>query len=101
MSVKIDEQITPLVFSLDQNYPNPFNPITRIDYELPKAEFVSPKIYDIMGREVVSLIKYKKRRNFALWDATNNLEQSLSAGMSIYAIQAGEFIKTKKMILLK
>ena len=56
MSVKIDEQITPLVFSLDQNYPNPFNPITRIDYEFPKAEFVSLKIYNIMGREVVSFI---------------------------------------------
>ena len=56
MSVKIDEQITPLVFSLDQYSPNPFNPITRIDYELSKAEFVSLKIYDIMGREVVSLI---------------------------------------------
>ena len=56
MSVKIDEQITPLVFSLDQNYPNHFNPITRTYYELPKAIFVSLKIYDIMGREVVSLI---------------------------------------------
>ena len=103
VSVKIGDQITPLVFSLDQNYPNPFNPITRIDYELPKAEFVSLKIYDIMGREVVSLINkvQKKGRKFALWDATNNLGQSVSAGMYIYTIQAGEFIKTKKMILLK
>ena len=56
MSVKIVEKNTPLVLSLDQNYPNPFNPITRIDYELPKVEFVSLIIYDIMGREVVSLI---------------------------------------------
>jgi len=103
VSVKIGDQITPLVFSLDQNYPNPFNPITRIDYELPKAEFVSLKIYDIMGREVVSLINkvQKKGRKFALWDATNNLGQSVSAGMYIYTIQAGEFIKTKKLILLK
>ena len=78
MYIKIEEQITPLVFSLDQNYPNPFNPITRIDYVLPKAEFVSLKIYDIMGREVVSLInKVKKGRKFALWGATNNFGQSV------------------------
>ena len=49
VSVSIGEQITPLVFSLDQNYPNPFNPTTRIDYELPKTEFISLKIYDIMA----------------------------------------------------
>ena len=103
VSVSIGEQITPLVFSLDQNYPNPFNPITRIDYELPKTELVSLKIFDVMGREVVSLINevQKPGRRFVLWDATNNLGQSVSAGMYIYTIQAGEFRKTKKMVLLK
>ena len=103
VSVSIGEHITPLVFSLDQNYPNPFNPITRIDYELPKTELVSLKIFDVMGREVVSLINevQKPGRRFVLWDATNNLGQSVSAGMYIYTIQAGEFRKTKKMVLLK
>lgn len=62
MSVKIVEKNTPLVFSLDQNYPNPFNPITRIAYELPKVEFVSLIIYDIMGREVVSLINKVQKK---------------------------------------
>ena len=101
--VSIGEQITPLVFSLDQNYPNPFNPITRIDYELPERELVSLKIFDIMGREVISLINeiQKPGRRFALWDSKNNLGQSVSAGMYIYTFQAGEFRQTKKMILLK
>ena len=82
MSVKIVEKNTPLVFSLDQNYPNPFNPITRIDYELPKVEFVSLIIYDIMGREVVSLINkvQKKGENLhfetlqIIWDNQYQLE---------------------------
>ena len=56
-----------------------------------------------MGREVVSLINEVQEtgRRFVLWDATNNLGQSVSAGMYIYTIKAGEFIKTKKMVLLK
>ena len=82
MSVKIVGKNTPLVFSLDQNYPNPFNPITRIAYELPKVEFVSLIIYDIMGREVVSLIKkvQKKGENLhfetlqIIWDNQYQLE---------------------------
>ncbi len=82
MSVKIVEKNTPLVFSLDQNYPNPFNPITRIAYELPKVEFVSLIIYDIMGREVVSLINkvQKKGENLhfetlqIIWDNQYQLE---------------------------
>lgn len=82
MSVKIVGKNTPLVFSLDQNYPNPFNPITRIAYELPKVEFVSLIIYDIMGREVVSLINkvQKKGENLhfetlqIIWDNQYQLE---------------------------
>tara|TARA_A100001388_G_C28327137_1_gene292692 strand:+ start:214 stop:495 length:282 start_codon:yes stop_codon:yes gene_type:complete len=82
VSVKIVEKNTPLVFSLDQNYPNPFNPITRIAYELPKVEFVSLIIYDIMGREVVSLINkvQKKGENLhfetlqIIWDNQYQLE---------------------------
>ena len=103
VSLSLGEQNIPLVFSLNQNYPNPFNPTTFIEYHISKTEFVSLKIYDIMGREVVSLINrvQKPGRKFLLWDATNNLGQSVSAGMYIYTIQAGEFSNTKKMVLLK
>tara|TARA_B100000214_G_scaffold113213_1_gene80007 strand:+ start:387 stop:836 length:450 start_codon:yes stop_codon:yes gene_type:complete len=88
---------------LFQNFPNPFNPITKIEYELPKTELVPQKIFDIMGREVVSLVNeiQKPGRNFSLWDAKHQLGQSVSAGTYIYIIQAGKFIQAKKMVLLK
>ena len=97
------DQLIPKTYQLAQNYPNPFNPITKIEYELPKTELISLKIFDIMGREVVSLVNevQKPGHKFALWNATNKLGQSVSAGTYIYTIQAGKFRKTKKMVLLK
>ena len=94
---------TPNNFYVMQNFPNPFNPITMIEYDLPKTEFVSLKIFDIMGREVISLINeiQKPGRKFSIWNAKNNLGQTVSAGMYIYTIQAGSFRKTKKMVLIK
>ena len=96
-------QLIPKSYQLFQNYPNPFNPITKIEYELPKTELISLKIFDIMGREVVSLVNevQKPGHKFALWNATNKLGQSVSAGTYIYTIQAGKFRQTKKMVLLK
>ena len=97
------DEIYPILYQLFQNYPNPFNPFTKIEYELPKAEQVSLKIFDITGREVVSLVNevQKPGRKFALWDGTNKLGQSVSAGTYIYTIQVGKFRQTKKMVLLK
>ena len=93
----------PLSYFLYQNHPNPFNPTTRINYKLPDNEFVSIYIIDIMGREIKSLVNTNQEAGFksVQWDATNNLGQSVSAGMYIYTIQAGEFRQTKKMVLLK
>ena len=64
-------------YQLFQNYPNPFNPITYLDYELPRTKLVTLKIFDIMGREVVSLINeiQKSGPKSVIWDATNNLGQ--------------------------
>ena len=95
--------IHPISYQLFQNYPNPFNPFTKIEYELPRTGLVSLKIFDITGREVVSLINevQKPGRKFALWDGTNKLGQSVSAGTYIYTIQVGKFRQTKKMVLLK
>ena len=99
----VTNDLHPRSYQLFQNYPNPFNPITKIEYELPITEFVSLKIFNIIGREVASLINEIQTpgRKFALWDATDNLGQSAPAGMYIYKIQAGKFQQTKKMILLK
>ena len=79
---KDDNDIYPLSYQLFQNYPNPFNPITNIDYELPRTKLVTLKIFDIIGREVVSLINeiQKPKRKTVSWDATNNLGQMVSAG---------------------
>ena len=82
---------------------NPFNPQTRIDFGLPEEGFVNLKIYDIMGREVTTLVKdvlspgYKS----SMWHATNKSGQPVSSGMYFYALQAKDFIQIKKMVLLK
>ena len=93
----------PNEFSLYQNYPNPFNPTTRIQYNLPEKEFVNIDIFDLRGNKVRSLLNTSIDAGYRsiIWDATNDLGQSVSAGMYIYTIQAGSFRKTKKMILLK
>ena len=82
---------------------NPFNPTTSINYDLPANEFVNVNVFDLMGREVKTLVNKNQVDGFrsVKWDATNNLGQPVSAGMYIYTIQAGEFRQTRKMVLLK
>jgi hypothetical protein len=98
-----DLDLIPEVFALHQNYPNPFNPTTQIKYDLPEDEMVSITIYDVMGRSIKSLVNTTQSAGYRSiqWDATNNLGEPVSAGMYIYMIQAGQFTKTKKMVLLK
>ncbi len=93
----IGEQI-PDKYELFQNYPNPFNPSTTIKYDLPEAGFVTIKIYDILGREVSSLLneEMKAGSHQINFDAS-----SLSSGTYFYRIQAADFVETKKMVLLK
>ena len=95
--------LIPDIFALHQNYPNPFNPTTSISYDLPANEFVSINVFDLVGREVKTLVNKNQVAGFrsVQWNATNNLGQPVSAGMYIYTIQAGEFRQTKKMVLLK
>ena len=93
----------PNVFAIHQNYPNPFNPITKINYDLPEDALVSINVFDLMGRSIKTLVSEKISAGFnsTLWDATNDYGESVSAGMYIYTIQAGDFKQTKKMLLLK
>ena len=99
----IKNGLIPKNFALHQNYPNPFNPTTQIKYDLPEVSLVEIKIYDIMGRIINNLLSKNMDSGYhsVRWDATNNLGESVSAGMYIYSIQAGNFKQTKKMILLK
>ena len=95
--------LIPEVFALHQNYPNPFNPTTKIRFDLPKNEFVSINIYDVMGRKIKSLVNINQEAGYRsiIWNGTNDFGQSVSVGMYIYTIQAGKFRQTRKMVILK
>ena len=94
---------SPSSFKLYSNYPNPFNPLTTIEYFLPKKEFVSITVYDILGNVVNNLVNENQNsgNQTVSWNAKNNFGDYMSAGMYVYTIQAGEFKATKKMVLLK
>ncbi|MFH1213621.1 MAG: FlgD immunoglobulin-like domain containing protein [Candidatus Neomarinimicrobiota bacterium] len=98
-----DEAMLPKVFALHQNYPNPFNPTTTIKYDLPKESYVKIVIYDIMGREVRTLINAKQPAGYQTvqWNAVNNQGNQISSGFYICVMQAGDFHKTQKMTILK
>ena len=90
-------------FTLHQNYPNPFNPVTSLRYDLPQDGLVNITIYDMMGRQVKTLVNSSQTAGYKSirWNATNNAGASVSAGLYFYTIQAGKFTKTSKMLLLK
>jgi len=89
----------PIEYQLEQNYPNPFNPTTRISYLISESDFVSLKIYDMLGREIYKLVnEYKVANTYNIdFNATK-----LSSGIYLYKLQVGnKFSETKKMLLLK
>ena len=103
--VSIDNKngAVPQSFHLDQNYPNPFNPVTTLRYDLPENSLVNITIYDMLGREVKTLINQTQNSGYKslIWDATNDYGEPVSAGLYLYRIRAGDFRQTKKMVLLK
>ena len=90
-------------FLLNDNYPNPFNPLTTINYNIPGDGFVNITIYDMMGRVVKTLVNTSQTAGFksVQWNATNDRNEPVSAGLYLYTIQAENFRQTKKMVLLK
>ncbi len=101
--LSIQSESIPLQYILRQNYPNPFNPITSLRYDLPEDGLVNITIYDMMGRVVKTLVNGSQTAGYKSikWNATNDRNESVSAGLYLYTIQAGEFRQTKKMVLLK
>ncbi|HIN25813.1 MAG TPA: T9SS type A sorting domain-containing protein [Candidatus Marinimicrobia bacterium] len=97
------EHFIPEEFSLRQNYPNPFNPVTTLRYDLPDQTHVNITVYDMLGRKVRTILNQQQDPGYKslIWDATNDYGKPVSAGMYLYQIQAGEYISTKKMVLLK
>lgn len=93
-----DQSDVPTEFNLNQNYPNPFNPTTTISYSLPTNGFVTLKVYDILGKEVVTLVNEEKTEGNYSVDFDGS---KLASGTYLCRIVSGAFIQTKKMVLMK
>lgn len=98
--VSVDDETSSLPedYFLYQNYPNPFNPVTNLEFQIPNTGFVSLKVYDILGREVATLVNEEKPAGHykVMFDAS-----SLASGVYLYQLIADEYISSKKMILIK
>jgi hypothetical protein len=88
----------PMLFSLLPNYPNPFNPSTTIRYVIPKADYLTLKVYDVLGKEIATLVSEKQAagEHAIRWNPVG-----LPGGVYFYRLQTGEFVATKKLILLQ
>jgi hypothetical protein len=91
-------KLIPMKYELGQNYPNPFNPTTVIQYQLPNADYVSLKLYNLLGEEVKTLVNEVQEAGYKLVqiDATG-----LSSGVYFYRLTAGSFVETRKLVLLR
>jgi len=93
-----EEEEIPTEYSISQNYPNPFNPTTKIRFALPKTTLTKISIYDLLGREIMTPVNEKLQAGFHEINIDSN---NLPSGVYLYRIQSGDFIQTKKMILMK
>jgi hypothetical protein len=98
VGVKEPQNNLPTKFELYQNFPNPFNPATTIQFDIPEASFVTLKLYNILGQEVAMLVNEKKDagKYQVIFDGSK-----LSSGVYFYRLTASDFIKTKKLLLMK
>ena len=97
-AVKDNENQIPAQFRLDQNYPNPFNPSTTINYSLPKTGHVTLKVYDVLGKEVATLVNEEESSgNYHIQFNANKL----ASGVYFYRLSAGNSVTTKKLVLMK
>ncbi|MGZ5192161.1 MAG: T9SS type A sorting domain-containing protein [Flavisolibacter sp.] len=88
----------PLEFAVSQNFPNPFNPSTTISYSIPTSEFVTLKVFDVLGREVATLVNEEKPNGIYKVDFDGS---GLSSGIYFYTLKAGKFTQTRKLVLMK
>ncbi|MBK7160478.1 MAG: T9SS type A sorting domain-containing protein [Ignavibacteria bacterium] len=98
VGINLSSSEIPSHFNLFQNYPNPFNPVTNLEFGIAKLGFVSLKVFDVLGKEVVTLVNEKLSPGVyeSKFDGS-----SLSSGIYFYKLEAGDFIETKRMILIR
>jgi hypothetical protein len=96
-SVK-EEATVPKSFALGQNYPNPFNPSTSIKYQIPVATKVTLNVFDILGREITTLVDGVEEPGYK---AVKFIATSLPSGVYFYRLQAGAFTDTKKLLIIR
>jgi hypothetical protein len=97
-ATSVGPEPVPEAYDLKQNFPNPFNPGTRITYSIPSRQFVSLKVYNLLGQEVAALVSKEQSAGpyTVAWDAS-----TLPTGVFLYRLQAGSFVTVKRMLLLK
>ncbi len=93
----------PLEFALHENYPNPFNPTTTLRFDLPEISDITLTIYNMLGQKVRTFDYQNTSAGYhsVTWDATNDFGQQVGAGVYLYQLQTKNFVKTRKMVLLK
>jgi len=99
----VEVAAVPTAFALDQNYPNPFNPTTTIRYAIPSNANVNLVIYNIQGQKIRTLVSSEQKAGYyqVVWDGRNEMGQTVSSGLYLYRVQAGSFVATQKMLMLK
>jgi len=98
-SVNVEDDVSlPIAFTLEQNYPNPFNPSTRISWQSPVSSWQTLKVYDVLGTEIATLVN--EFRNAGSYEI-DFYASNIPSGVYFYRLQTGNFVSTRKMILLK
>jgi hypothetical protein len=97
------QSLIPDEFALHQNYPNPFNPTTTIRYDLKENSDVVLQIYNLLGQNIRTLVNARQEAGYreVVWDGRNNVGNAVASGIYIYRIEAGNFVQTRKMVLMR
>ena len=101
--VDLEFRFIPDAYALRQNYPNPFNPVTTITYDLADAGFVSLKVYNMLGQEVINLVSADRKAGVytVQWNGTGHTGHPVSSGVYFYVLNADQFTSVKKMVFMK
>ena len=103
IEVVSDGSLLPKTFALAQNYPNPFNPSPKIAFEVPKKAHVNLAIYNVLGQQVRTLVNREMDagKHFVIWEGDNDSGVKVASGMSFYKLTSADFVKSRKMLLVK